>query len=111
MSVADCCTPVYEVGSCSGIVLPVMSVISVCLLVCGLALAVLSVRSPCFTFLVRFVLLSDGGLLGSGVGYQVYRSGILLRGAILKRTYGTYKNLYISLFFLTIFGPIYYGPP
>ena len=29
----------------------------------------------------------------------------------LNRTYGTHKNLYISLFLSTIFGPIYYGPP
>ena len=36
---------------------------------------------------------------------------ILLRGAILNRSYGTHKHLYISLFLLTIFGPIYYGPP
>ena len=35
----------------------------------------------------------------------------LLRGTILNRTYGEYKNLYISLILLTIFGPIYYGPP
>ena len=32
-------------------------------------------------------------------------------GTIVNRTYGTYKNLYISLFLLTIFGPIYYRPP
>ena len=36
---------------------------------------------------------------------------ILLRGIIVNRTYGTHKNLYISVFLLTIFGPIYYGPP
>ena len=36
---------------------------------------------------------------------------ILLRGAILNRTYVKHKNLYISLFLLTIVGPIYYGPP
>ena len=35
----------------------------------------------------------------------------ILRGTILNRTYGPYTNLYISLFLLTIFGPIYYGPP
>ena len=28
----------------------------------------------------------------------------------VNRTYGIHKNLYIYLFFLTIFGPIYYGP-
>ena len=32
-------------------------------------------------------------------------------GHILNRTYGTHKNLYISLFLPTKFGPIYYGPP
>ena len=36
---------------------------------------------------------------------------LLLRGTILNRTYGPYKNQYISLFLLTIFGPIHYGPP
>ena len=35
----------------------------------------------------------------------------LLRGNVLNRTYGRDKNLYISLFLLTMFGPIYYGPP
>ena len=40
----------------------------------------------------------------------------LLRGAIVitwyqGRTCGTHKNLHISLFLLTIFGPIYYGRP
>ena len=34
-----------------------------------------------------------------------------LRGTILNRIYGAHKNLYISLFLLTVFGPIYYGPP
>ena len=37
--------------------------------------------------------------------------GTVLRGTIVKRTYGMHKNLYISLFLLTRFGPIYYGPP
>ena len=36
---------------------------------------------------------------------------VLLRGAIVNRTYGTHKNLYISLFLQTIYDPIYYGPP
>ena len=36
---------------------------------------------------------------------------ILLRGVIVNRAYGTHKNLHIYLFLLTIFGPIYYGPP
>ena len=36
---------------------------------------------------------------------------LILRGTIVNRTYGTHKNLYISLFFPTIFGPINYGPP
>ena len=35
----------------------------------------------------------------------------LLRGAIVNRTYGTYKNLYISPFLLTRYGHIYYAPP
>ena len=36
---------------------------------------------------------------------------VLLRETILNRTYGTHKNLYISIFLRTVFGPIYYGPP
>ena len=36
---------------------------------------------------------------------------VLLRGTIVNRAYGTHKNLYISLFLLAIFGPIYYDPP
>ena len=35
----------------------------------------------------------------------------LLRGTLVNRTYGEDKNLYIHLFLLTIFGPIYYRPP
>ena len=35
----------------------------------------------------------------------------LLRGTIVNRTYVLHKNLYISPFLLTIFGPINYGPP
>ena len=34
----------------------------------------------------------------------------ILRGTILNRTYGRHKNLHISLFLPTRFGPIYYGP-
>ena len=37
--------------------------------------------------------------------------GIVLQGTIVNRTYGTLKNLCISVFLLSIFGPIYYGPP
>ena len=40
-----------------------------------------------------------------GVCYRI----TLLRGAIVKRTYGTHENLYISLFVLTIFGSSYYS--
>ena len=35
----------------------------------------------------------------------------LLRGTVVSRTYGAHKKLYISVFLLTISGPIYYGPP
>ena len=30
---------------------------------------------------------------------------------VVNRTYGTQKKLYICLFLLTVFGPIYSGPP
>ena len=33
----------------------------------------------------------------------------LLRGTLVNRTYGLHKNLYISLFLLTIFGPVITG--
>ena len=37
---------------------------------------------------------------------------LLMRGNIVvNRTYDTHKNTYIYLILLTIFGPIYYGPP
>ena len=32
-------------------------------------------------------------------------------GGIVNRTYDIHKNLYIQPFFLTIFGPVNYGPP
>ena len=35
----------------------------------------------------------------------------LLPGTIVNKTYGTHKNLYVSLFLPTIFGPVNYGPP
>ena len=41
----------------------------------------------------------------------IHATILLVRGTIINRTYGTYTNLYISLFLLNIFGPIYYGPP
>ena len=36
---------------------------------------------------------------------------LVFRGALVNRTYGLHTNLYIYIFFLTIFGRIYYGPP
>ena len=36
---------------------------------------------------------------------------ILVRGTIVNSTYVTHKNLYVSPFLLTVFGPINYGPP
>ena len=39
------------------------------------------------------------------------KRNLLLPGTIVNRTYGTHKTLYTYLFLLTIFGPIYYGPP
>ena len=43
---------------------------------------------------------------------NTWYSIIQLRRGVLNRTYGKHKNLvYISLFLVTIFGPIYYGPP
>ena len=42
---------------------------------------------------------------------QLRGNRVLLRGTIVNRTYGTLKNLYISLFVFTIFSPIYYDGP
>ena len=36
---------------------------------------------------------------------------MVLRGGILNRTYGEYKNLYISLFLVTLFGPVLLWSP
>ena len=45
------------------------------------------------------------------LGPSRYVSLCTFDGTILNRGYGTPKNLCISLFLPTIFGPIYYGPP
>ena len=37
--------------------------------------------------------------------------GVVLRGTIVNRTYGTDKNLYVEAFLPTIFSPVNYGPP
>ena len=37
--------------------------------------------------------------------------GLLLRGAIVNRTYGTLTNLYMSLLLRTVFGPVFYCFP
>ena len=39
------------------------------------------------------------------------REELLLRGTRVNRTYGTHKKLDTYVFLLTVFGPIYYGPP
>ena len=52
-------------------------------------------------------------MCSSSIAFEPRLFAILLRGAILNRTYGIHKKLlgvYISLFLLTISGPIYYGP-
>ena len=36
---------------------------------------------------------------------------LLLRWTLVNRTYGGHKKLYIHLFLLTVFGPIYHRPP
>ena len=38
-------------------------------------------------------------------------SSLLLGGGIVNRTFGKHNKLYVSLFFLTVVGPIYFGPP
>ena len=62
------------------------------------------------------VCRSGSGRRSSPAPTKQFRSRILceqtlLRGTTVNSTYGTHKNLFIYLFLLTIFGPIYYGPP
>ena len=52
---------------------------------------------------------TESSVSSSGPQREAFLS--LLRRTILNRTYGTHKNIYVSLFLLTILGPIYYGPP
>ena len=54
---------------------------------------------------IRTYAVSRVGLCVAGARVEV------LRGTIVKRTYGINKNLYISPFLPTIFGSIKYGPP
>ena len=66
--------------------------------------------------LVVLVLVVSAYHLGMAVGRmpqagRLSCAAVVSRGAILNRTYGTHKKLYISLFLLTILGPIYCGPP
>ena len=60
-------------------------------------------RSACRLHLVSLCRL---GTIGCP-----FRPVLLVRGTMVNRTYGTHRNLHISIFLLTIFGPIYYGPP
>ena len=60
------------------------------------------------SMMIWFIIVSTNA--GDRSTLRTYVCMRHLRGAILNRTYGTHKNLYISLFCLTIFGPIYYGP-
>ena len=39
------------------------------------------------------------------------RTHMVIRGTLVNRTYGIYKNLYIYPFLLTVFGPVNYSPP
>ena len=53
-------------------------------------------------------------VLGAALGVNFTPPALwrkLLRGGMVNRTYGTHKNLYISFFLPTVFGPINYGPP
>ena len=39
------------------------------------------------------------------------RPQTLMPGNVVNRIYGAHKNIYIYIILLSIFGPIYYGPP
>ena len=53
--------------------------------------------------------------LASGISASVILRGhchmLTLRGGAVNRTYDLHKNLYVYLFLLTTFGPIYSDPP
>ena len=66
------------------------------------------VRPPCSW---RNPCIRRGGCSKYVIQRRVEGTTPLLRGTIANRTYVTHKNLYISLFLQTIFGPINYGPP
>ena len=66
-------------------------------------------------------LISQDQLLGSSCAFAtiwnyfaskfVNSCSTVVRGTMVNRSYVTPINLYFSLFLLTIFGPINYGPP
>ena len=68
---------------------------------------------------VVYMFQSDLGRTYRGITTSSFRIAAVpryahvqyLRGTIVNRTYGIHKNLYISLYSLTMLGPIYYGPP
>ena len=61
---------------------------------------------------VRSVVVLGGEISkGFDTLQGVARGCTLLRWTLVNRTYGEDKNLYINIFLLTIFGPIYYRPP
>ena len=50
--------------------------------------------------------LRDVETLATSLRNRHDKPSLLFRGTIVNRTYGAHKTLYISLFVLTIFGPI-----
>ena len=70
-----------------------------------------------YFYVLLYILLCITTAVGITMHYYVlvcitvFYCVLLLRGTIVNRTYGTHKNLYIYLFSLTIFGPVYYDPP
>ena len=62
---------------------------------------------PTFQHQIRNnVVVPDQGGIGEDLAEDPTRKRILLWGTILNGTYGIHKNLHISLFLPTIFGPI-----
>ena len=77
------------------------------MVVYGVFFVVVKVQVVCMGFVTRlgsFFVLREG--LRSPMEHTT-----LSRESIVNRTYRTHNNLYISLFLLTTFGPIYCGPP
>ena len=68
------------------------------------------INLPIFTHGIWSLLLRSPVHTGKRGDHPPGTGGIVVRGTIVNRTYGTHKKPDVSLFLQPIFGPIYYGP-